>query len=151
MKGMKSMKKSLAAVAAVAILAAVWPAAAADAVEPQTLNGVSLVRDATTVAITTNIQYTQGASLLFTNIVCYSDAEGTTTQGLDTVTVEVGVGNSTTSTWTTATVTDTDDGTWCATVTLPEFSSVYWQCRLTDAATNVYYYQQQILQAAEHL
>ena len=134
-----------------AALFAAWPAPAADAVQPQTVTGVRLLRDATTVALTTNVYFTQGASLLFSNVLCCADATGAVTQGLSQVTVDLAVGNSTTATWYSASVSSTNGGTFNATVILPAYESIYWQVRLTDVNTNVYYYGQQTLRASAHL
>lgn len=130
---------------------------AADYVQPQAINGASLYREATSIAYTTNVYFTQGASLLFTNMVAYSTADlGTNSvvQGLDGVTIQVGVSESATATgvWYTGAAISAAAGTWTATVTnVPAVSSVYWQLKLTDASTNVYYYEKQIIRANTHL
>lgn len=148
------MKRATILTAVLVAMSAVWPAAGADAVEPQSISGLRMLRDVPNVVSTTNIVYVQGASFRFTNCICYADALGVVTQGLDGVTVEVGLGNSTTSTWYTMTVADAANGTWWGDAAeLPSFASVFWQLRLTDSTsqTNIYYYQQGILSAAPHL
>lgn len=128
-----------------------------DAVEPQKLDGLSLYRDVTSIDYSTNVYYTQGATFLFTNMVLYSTADlGTNSvlQGLSNVTVEVAMStsSSSTGTWETASVQVPTNGTWyCIYSDVPEVSNPYWQCRITDASTNVYYYQKQMLHASEHL
>lgn len=132
------------------------PARAADAVQPQSLSAVNLYRDVTTIDYSSAVHFTQGAPLLFTNMVCWSTASGTNAvkQGLDSVTVQVALSTSstTTGTWQSATVQVASNGTWSATTTnLPAVSVVYWQCKITDVNTNVYYYQQQMIHADPHL
>lgn len=132
------------------------PARAADAVQPQTLSAVNLYRDVTAIDYSSAVHFTQGAPLLFSNMVCWSTASGTNAvkQGLDSVTVQVALSTSSTTTgaWQTATVQVASNGTWYATTTnLPAVSVVYWQCKITDVNTNVYYYQQQMIHADPHL
>ena len=130
---------------------------AADSVVPQSLDGAKLYRDATSVEFSTNAIYAQGASFLFTNMVCYSTAYSTnpTIQKLSGVTVELTWATSSSSTgnvWKAGTVQNASAGTWCCSMTnMPASSAVYWQCRITDASTNVYYYQQQMLRSNAHL
>ena len=126
---------------------------AADAVTPQTLSRISWVRGVNSVNATTNTLFTQGASILFTNCTCYSDTAGLTTQGLSSVTVQVGVGNTFTSTWFTATVQDAPNGKFSCVCVLPSGSDLfaYWQVKLTDVNTNIYYYTQQKLNLIAHL
>jgi hypothetical protein len=130
---------------------------AADTVVPQALDGGKLYRLTTSIEFSTNAYYAQGASFQFTNMTCYSSGYSTnpTVQGLDGVSVDVAWATSssaTGSTWYAGTVQVATSGTWCCTLTnMPASSSVYWQCRLTDAATNVYYYQQQMLRTNPHL
>ena len=50
-------------------------ALADDTVAPQTLSGVALYRDVVTINYSTNVHYTQGASLRMTNMQCYSTAK----------------------------------------------------------------------------
>lgn len=151
------MKKILALTAVLAVAAGLLFANPDDPVQPQTLDGVNLYRDVTSIGYSTNIHFTQGASLLMTNMVCYSTANlGTNSvvQGLDVVTVEVAtsVSSSTTGTWSEASVQDITNGTWTINLTtLPTASTVYWQCRITDSGTNTYYYQTQMLYADPHL
>ena len=139
------------------VLCPLSSAPAADAVQPQTLDGVKLYRDVTSIAYSTNTHFTQGASLLMTNMVCYSTADlgsNSVIQGLSTVTVEVATStsSSSTGTWAEAAVQVASNGTWYLTLTnVPSASAVYWQTRLTDENTNTYYYQQQILYADPHL
>jgi hypothetical protein len=129
----------------------------ADAVQPQTLSNLKLYRDVTSINYSTNVHYTQGATLLMTNMQCYSSADlgvSSTVQGLSTVTVEVATStsSSTTGTWINATVLLATNGTYCVTIpSLPAYSTVYWQCRLTDVNTNIFYYQTQMLYADPHL
>lgn len=152
------MKKYISMVtAAVLMCALIVLANPDDPVQPQTLDGVELYRDVTSIAYSTNVHYTQGATLLMTNMVCYSTADlGTNSviQGLDAVTVEVATSTSSTTTgsWTSATVQNITNGTWWVIVdAIPSASTIYWQCRITDSVTNVYYYQQQMLIADPHL
>ena len=153
---MKKFKISILS-ALCAVLCA-FPSSAADAVQPQTLDGVKLYRDVTSIDYSTNTHYTQGASLLMSNMVCYSSADlgvsNSVIQGLSTVTVAVAYSTASTTTgaWNTATVQIATNGTWYINLTnIPSASVIYWQCRLTDLATNVYYYQQQMLHADPHL
>ena len=153
---MKNLKKLLLAsmICALSVAACLL---ADDYVQPQSLSAVSVYRDASSIAYTTNTYYTQGASLLMTNMIAYSTADlGTNSvvQGLSNVTVEVAtsLSSSSTGTWVTATVLDAEAGTWTVTIpSLPAASAVYWQLRLTDSATNIYYYEKQILRANPHL
>ena len=150
-------KQILIALASLAMLVGFVLANPDDPVQPQTLDGVALYRDVTSINYSTNIHFTQGATILMTNMVCYSTANLDTNsviQGLDVVTVEVAtsVSSTSTGTWSSATVQVASNGTWCATIdALPTASTVYWQCRLTDSGTNTYYYQQQMLYADPHL
>lgn len=127
-----------------------------DAVEPQSLDGVELHRGGTEIVATTNTVFTREATILFTNITCYATADlGTNSvlQGLSNVTVEVAMSTSSTSTgvWETASVQVASNGTWQATYTMPDANPVYWQVRLTDASTNIYYYTVQKLDTQSHL
>jgi hypothetical protein len=137
------MKKLILA----SLLIAAAAAHAVDSVQPQTLSGVRNLRDQATIAGTTNIALAQGATLRFTNCLAYADATGSVVQGLDGVTCDVGVGSSTTSIWYRVTVQSAAQGKWAGHVTLPRIETIYWQLRLTDAATNIYYYPQQSLRA----
>jgi FtsP/CotA-like multicopper oxidase with cupredoxin domain len=151
------MKRLCIIVAAAVLSCAGARANPDDYVQPQTLSGIALYRDVTGIAYSTNIHFVQGASLLMTNMVCYSTANlGTNRviQGLDEVRGEVAtsVSSTTTGTWHTAAVQVASNGTWHLTLdAIPTASTVYWQCRLTDSVTNTYYYQQQILYADPHL
>jgi len=150
------MKKFLSFALFACFAGSLFPAYSADTVQPQSLSGLGVYRDVTSTAYSTNTHYTQGASFLFTNMVAYSTAYSTnpTIQQLDSVTVQVAMStsSSTTGTWVNGSVQVATSGTWCATITtLPSASAVYWQLRLTDAATNTYYYQQQVLYADPHL
>lgn len=139
------------------VMVAARAARADDPVQPQTLNGVALYRDTTGYNYTTNTHYTRGASLLMTNMACYATADlgsNSVIQPLTGVTVEVAMSTSysATGTWYAATVQTATNGTWGVSLQeIPDASTVYWQTRLTDAATNVYYYQIQMLYADPHL
>jgi hypothetical protein len=128
-----------------------------DVVIPQQLNGIKLYRDVTSSAYSTNVHFTQGATIQFTNMVCYSSANlGTNSviQGLSNVTVEISMSTSSsvTGTWSSATVQSSTLGTWYGTYTaVPAAATVYWQCRLTDTLTHKFYYTMQKLYADPHL
>lgn len=149
------MKKLLSILSILFILSSA--VRAADSVVPQALDGGKLYRLTTSTEFSTNAIFAQGSSFLFTNMVCYSTAYSTnpTVQGLDGVTVEVAwsaASTTTNATWHAATVQVAESGTWCCAMTnMPASSTIYWQARLTDASTNVYYYQLQMLRANSHL
>ena len=92
-----------------------------------------------------------------TNMTCFSSTDlGTNSirQGLSNVAVAVAtsISSTTTGTWSAAVVQVASNGTWWIALTnLPAANTIYWQCRLTDSLTNVYYYQQQIIIADPHL
>ena len=129
----------------------------ANPIQPQTLNSAKLYRDEVSITYVTNIHFTQSATLLVTNCTLYSSADlgtNSTIQGLSNITVEVATSSSSTSTgtWSTATVQIATNGTWWIRLAdIPAASTIYWQCRITDATTNVYYYQQKMLYADPHL
>jgi len=121
---------------------------AQDVVVPQSLS-VTNWRDTVSIEYSSEVVYVQGATLRL-NLALASVASSTngfTAQGLDEVAVAVTVGNTTTSTVYSATVLDVTNGTARADVLLPAMSKAYWQVRITDVNTNVYYYQQQIIKA----
>lgn len=124
------------------LIGTVWPVAAASAVAPQTLSSVPLIRGAAPYAFTVSSSFTAGAPLLFSNCVTFADVAGTITQQLVSVNVQIGVGYSTTATWYTAAVTDPTRGIFSCLTQIPTSTSqsVYWQCKLTDVNTNIYYY-----------
>ena len=148
------MKKHIViALAAIVILANVAHAQTSS-VAPQTLQGISLYRDTAAISYSTNSYYTQGSSILFTNITCYSGTNGSAVQVLSNVTVEVAMSTSpsTTGTWVQASIMNAASNAWKATyTTLPASATVYWQTRLTDINTNIYYYQMQMLYGTAHL
>lgn len=131
--------------------------AAGDTVAPQTLSGAALYRDTVAIGYSSTTHFTQGAPLMMTGMQCFATANlGTNSviQGLSNVTVSVAtsVSSTSTGTWSAATVQVSSNGTWWISLTnLPTSSTIYWQCRLTDSLTNVYYYQQQIIKADPHL
>jgi hypothetical protein len=129
--------------------------AGTNAVQPQVLIDIPLYRDVTSISYSTNLYYTQGASILFSNITCYSTGTNSQVrQGLSNVTVEVAMSTAsgTTGTWVTATAVNAATGTFKVTYpALPSASTVYWQTRLTDVNTNIYYYQMQMLYGTAHL
>lgn len=149
--------KKLALVILLSAICNLQSALSADSVVPQSLDGGKLYRLTSSIEFSTNAIYTQGSSFLFTNMICYSTAEATnaTVQGLDGVTVDVAwstASSTTNATWYRATVQNAASGTWtCALTNMPASSTIYWQCRLTDASTNVYHYQLQMLRANSHL
>ena len=119
-------------------------------VQHQTLDGIVLARTAASTATSTNISYHAGETLVLTNIQCL--ALGTATQNLTSVAIEVGIGTSSAGIWATGTPLVAADGTFFCPVTVPVgLSAVYWQTRLTDAATNTYYYPMQKLNVTEPL
>lgn len=123
---------------------AVYPAHAADSVEPQSIT-VNNLRNVASGAQASTVEFYQGASILFTNCVCYTGTNtSTAVQGLDSVAVELTLGNSTSTTRVfTATVQVASNGTWWCAATIPPGGSsftCYAQVKLTDAATNTYIY-----------
>jgi hypothetical protein len=137
---------------AAVILCLALGALAADKVAPQSVTATNL-RATVSNPFTSDTLYTAGSSILFTNCVAYSGA-GTNSakQGLSGVTMKLIVSDGTTTTTNTATAISTNGGTWTATATLPDTtSSVFWQLKLTDAQTNIYYYGKQILKTQKHL
>ena len=86
--------------------------------------------------------FVEGTTLLMTNCVIYS---GSTTssvvQGLDGVAVELRVGDLFSSTAYTGTVQVAASGTWWKAITVPtNYTSLFLQLKVTDAATNSYIY-----------
>jgi len=125
-----------------AFTASVVVAATTNSVLPQSLSSVPLIRGAAPYAFTVGTPFTGGASLLFTNCETFADTLGVVTQQLSNVVVEVGVGYTTAATWYPATVNNATNGLFSCLTQIPTNSnqSVYWQVRLTDIHTNVYYY-----------
>jgi len=117
-------------------------------VVPQSVT-VTNWRDTASIEYSSAVTYVQGASMrwdLYLASVAYS-TNGYTAQNLSNVTVTVAVGNSTTSTTYTATLIDPTNGQARVTAPLPAYSKAYWQVLITDANTNSYRYQQQIVKA----
>jgi hypothetical protein len=148
------MKKHIVIALAAIVLASV-ATAQTSSVSPQSLQGIALYRDTAAISYSTNIYYTQGSSILFTNITCYSTGtNASAVQNLSNVTVEVAMSTSpsTTGTWVQASVMNAASNAWKATyTTLPASATVYWQTRITDIRTNIYYYQMQMLYGTAHL
>jgi hypothetical protein len=148
--------KNLILTAIVTTALALGIAFAGDAVEPQSLTTYEMYRDMAT-AYSSATYFTQGASMLFSNLTFYSTADlggSSVIQGLSNVTVEVAcaVSSTATGTWYEATVNDATGGTASVTIpALPESSTIYWQARLTDESTNIYYYTKMQLRANTHL
>lgn len=144
--------RALLTAALTAVLITAGALVGGDYVQPQTLDGATLTRAATAISYTTNTQYTGGAPLFFTNLLLL--AEGGATQGLSEVTVELAASASSTSTgvWTEVSVQSTN-GLVYGSLDLPTStgSSIYWQARITDADTNVYYYIKNLLYVGGHL
>lgn len=138
------MRKSICVLAYV--IAVVSVAIAGDAVEPAS-TAVTNARNEAIVAIPGN--YYRGDSLLLTNCWCYSDG-GTTTQGLNNVTVEVTLGNSITNNDYTATVYAIGGVTsyWYVASVVPTgiTSTMNLQVTLTDENTNSFTYPWKIVQ-----
>lgn len=88
------MKRVLALVCVLLSASAIYAAS----VEPQTINGIALVRGASSVVVTTNAVFIQGDPLLITNLTLYADTAGVVAQDLTDLSVQVGIGNATTAT-----------------------------------------------------
>ena len=124
---------------------------ASDAVVPQGITGSKWVRGLNTTITTTSTVFTAGATI---NLVgnCYADG-GSTTQGLAGVTVQIIIaGGSSTGVWYTATVTSAPNGAWTCTASMPPTGDyAFWQVKLTDVNTNVFYYMPQRFIMIPHL
>jgi hypothetical protein len=121
-----------------------YPARAADSVQPQSIsiNNLRGVASGTQASAT---EFYQSSTLLFTNCVAYTGTNtASAVQGLDAVTVQLTLGNSAaTTTVATATVDVASNGTWWCAITIPTLGasySCYGQVKLTDAQTNSYIY-----------
>ena len=126
--------------------------AADDTIAPQSVT-VTNWRDTATIEYSSPIIFVQEATMQW-NLYLASVAassNGYTAQGLSNVTVQVAVGTITTSIVYTARIIDATNGQARVSAPLPAASKVYWQARATDANTNVYYYQQQMLHAEPSL
>lgn len=128
-----------------------------DTVTPQKLDGIKLYRGGTEVALTTNTVFTQGATILFTNLQVFATSDlGTNSvvQGLSNVTAQIAMSSSlsSTGTWVEATAQDVTNGTlYCSYPAFPEAGNAYWQLRLVDGTTNDYYYIIGKLLGQDHL
>jgi hypothetical protein len=112
---------------------------AADTVVPASLSFTNK-REEATQQVTWGDNLWWSGSLNLTNCMLYSNSAGTTTQGLDGVTVTVVAGNSTTNISYTATVQSAADGTWHCTVTNLSVSQMQFQVTITDGSGNSYIY-----------
>jgi hypothetical protein len=136
--------------AIVAILATLW----LHALPLQTLSGLALspVSADSTPAVTTNRFYSQAATLLLTN--CTALAESGARADLSGLDIDVGIAVSLASTstvWHAGAPIVATNGTWAASVSLPSVATIYWQLRLTDAATNRFHYPVQQIRARPNL
>lgn len=125
-----------------------WPARAADSVEPASCTFTN-VRSEAVATLSAGTIY-RGASLNLTNCVACT-TNSSTVQGLDGVTVSVSVGNTSTNVDYSGTVQVAASGTWHCTVTVPDLSSFYIQVKLTDSLTNSYIYANKVLTADQSM
>lgn len=138
------MKRVLALVCVLLCASAIYAAS----VEPQTINGIALVRGASSVVVTTNAVFIQGDPLLITNLTLYADTAGVVAQDLTDLSVQVGIGNATTATWYNASAIIATNGTCAALLTVPALDPAYWQVRLN---TNAVHYERQVVRTVPHL
>lgn len=148
------MKRCLLRTAAAICIVAAPAALVLAGVTPQSIE-VDDLRGKTSIEETTTSKYTQGASILFTNCAAYA---GSTTnaarQDLTAVTAELLISSASSggSVETNAvTAINATNGTWWAAGTVPASDPMYWQLRLTDANTNIYYYLQEKIPTQDHL
>lgn len=135
---MKISQISRISLMVVGLMLAVWPAHAADAVQPTTAT-FSCLRDEG-VAYINATEYYRGVSMAFTNCLLYATNTATALQGLSGVTLEMKWGLPTTN-LTFTPVAQTTNGVWCLSFTCPtNWESPYLQIKITDANTNSYIY-----------
>lgn len=115
------------------------PIFAADSVASSTLS-ITNKREQAAEQITWGDNLWQGGTLLLTNCQIFADSTGTTTQGLDGITVTVSAGNSTTNLDYTATVTSAANGQWHCTVTNLSVDLMQFQVKIVDGDGNTYIY-----------
>lgn len=134
------MKKLiLAAIVAMAV-SGLFPARAADAVQPASCTITNFRSE--TESYISGQYYFEGTTLLLTNCVMYSGTSTSSTpQGLSGVTIAVDVGTTTTNLSYAGTAISTNLGTWWASVTVPSnLPTVYVQVKITDESTNTFIY-----------
>jgi hypothetical protein len=135
--------KRLILMMVVAMALGLWPARAADSVEPASCTFTNARSDAVATVAAGTIY--RNASLNLTN--CVAQTTNSVVQGLSGVTVSVSVGNTSTNIDYTATVQTAASGTWHCTVTVPDLSTFNVQVKLTDSLTNSYIYANKVLSA----
>ena len=125
-------------------LLAVWPAKAADSVEPASCT-ITNKRSEAEVGISGT--YFKSTTLLFTNCVMYSGTTTNTRQGLDGVTVVATVSDGSYSSNITATAISTNLGTYWFSLNLATnfANQANVQIKITDGNNNVYIYPWKVL------
>lgn len=134
------MKKAIAvSIFAAAMAAMVYPASAADAVQPASCC-ITNIRDEAESYIS-GLYYFEGTTLVLTNCHMYASTTTSTVQRLSGVTIKVDVGTTTTNIQYTGHAISTNLGTWWVSFPVPVgLPTVFLQTKVTDVNTNTYIY-----------